>query len=448
MRPFSRSAFALVIVAGGIMLSMGASVPQPKLVVHEWGVMIRRTQTQLAPPDELLASLPGFVLRHDEHYKPTVPQPYGNGTHIWYKPVIHFYGPEGQAVDATIRTPKGRPLVYWPEPEILAMKQQRQPQTRGVWIPGSTKSHSPQAQGMQWKGVLTIQRPLGVPKVRDEHWWKTARDVPSMYVKTDKGSERFIFYEGTAKSQPSVTAAFAQESLRLVNSDQHESGPVVLIISDRDVHYAHYIESLPANRVTHLSKSEVCDEPVTPDELLAICQRQWEAHGMSAAEAKSIVEIWKEDLLRPVGCLLISRIPPATYDSIFPLEIKPMPSELVRVGLVFDLVDDSRERIHWLPRTQRHLRELTAKLDSEDFHVRERAFDEIVAHADLGESVAKSLVGHKDPEVNWRAKVLLHRIALGRQKQPIPNMVPVQYTHGQLMDGKIIHQLEELHRPR
>ena len=95
--------------------------------------------------------------------------------------------------------------------------------------------------------------------------------------------------------------------------------------------------------------------------------------------------------------------------------------------MVFDLVDDQPDRIHWLPRTQEHLELQAAKLDSEDFHVREHAFDEILAHVDLGESVAKRLVEHHDAEVAWRAKVLLHRIAVSREEHPIPTTLPVNY---------------------
>lgn len=442
-----RIAVAILAVLGGVMLTSGADAPRPELVVHEWGVMIRRTRSQLAPPDALIASLPEFVLRHDEHYKPAVNGFYGNGIQVWTKPVVHFYGREGQTIDLSIGTPKGRPLVYWPEPEILTPGGTRTYSSRGsdINIYRGGYAYPQQVQGMHWQGKLTAAPPPSVPRVRSGHWWNQAREVPSMYIKTDKGSERFVFYEGTAESQPSVTAAFSKDTVTLVNSDKQDSSPVVLIVADRDVYYAHYIESLPANKITYLSKSEICDAPIEPDDLLALCRRQWEACGMTAAEAKAIVEIWKEDLLRPVGCLLISRIPGTTYDAIFPLEMKPAPTELVRVGMVFDLVDDSPDRVLWLPHTQKHLQEQAALLDSEDFHVRQQAFNEIAAHLDLGESVAKSLVGHKDPEVDWRAKALLHRIALSRQRQPIPNALPVsaQQIQWTAPNGVIIDRLEQ-----
>ena len=78
------------------------------------------------------------------------------------------------------------------------------------------------------------------------------------------------------------------------------------------------------------------------------------------------------------------------------------------------------------------------------------ALGEICSHVDLAETVLRKLVRHEDPEIDWRAKALLHRIAVSRQREAIPNALPVQYGNQTwtLSGGSIdIHILEQIRAP-
>jgi len=104
--------------------------PQERFIVHEWGVQVRtravissgigfaprpdaKFQTVLAAPKELISGLPAFVLRHEKQYKPT--QQHRN----WDKPVLHLYGRDGLEFSVKVLTAAGRPLAYWPKPQLV-----------------------------------------------------------------------------------------------------------------------------------------------------------------------------------------------------------------------------------------------------------------------------------------------------------------------------------------
>lgn len=59
------------------------------------------------------------------------------------------------------------------------------------------------------------------------------------------------------------------------------------------------------------------------------------SRGLTAPEARSLVETWRDELFSPTPHALYF-VPRDAYDRMLPLSIDPMPTELVRVGLVIE----------------------------------------------------------------------------------------------------------------
>ena len=158
--------FALIAVLLGSPCAAAADEP---LVVHEWGVMIREGGDLLAPPVELFDAVPKFVLRHHAHFKPKVT--ITGGLRSWNKPVLHFYGKPGTKVTVRVMTPKGRPLMYWPQPKLLT-KTVPWDAKKGSVAPGlvvglrGMKFGMTQATGMEWTGTLSDHPPASLSLVR------------------------------------------------------------------------------------------------------------------------------------------------------------------------------------------------------------------------------------------------------------------------------------------
>src|SRR4051812_4850633 len=96
-----------VLILALLVFSAASSAEEEKFIVHEWGVLLRNSTTSgncFETPKEMAALLPDFVKAYPVQQQPQM--------QVWFKPVIHFYGRDGLAIDVTIRTAKGIPTVY------------------------------------------------------------------------------------------------------------------------------------------------------------------------------------------------------------------------------------------------------------------------------------------------------------------------------------------------
>ena len=381
-------------------------------VVHEWGVHITGAahlvgtpaqrdprpvvpQPVLGPPRELIDGLPTFVGRHDLEYRPRME------FREWDKPVLHFYGDVAGEITVEIRTPQGRPLAYWPLPQLIEQTD---------W--GRMSSGVTDAVAMRWTGRLSAAVPAGaLPQVGAGHWWQRCREVPGRYLTTATGTERFLFYEGTSRRSPSVRAHLGRPDAINVFEGHNKplAGPVVVIVNDAGS-LRLGAPAIPAQA----SRFSIETEPVADDgeAILAACRAQWEAFGMSAVEARMIVEVWREDLLGRPGFLVIARMAPDEYEAMFPLTITPKPDQLVRVGLVFDTLPEIpvADRLTWLPRLSAAMRGWGADLAGADGPSRSAAIAGLAKAGDLARPLLDTLRTGSDMRVRAAALELLARL--------------------------------------
>lgn len=386
------------------------AVEDEPFVVHEWGVMIRSTvqinnepdnkRALLAPPNELLSGSPSFVRRH-------VNRPVRQ-SRDWDKPVIHFYGPEGLKVQARVLTPHGRPMAYFPSAKLLE---------ETFWNMGNGVT---EVVGMQWDLQLSKHASGTEPKVDAGHWWNAARAIPSMYVQTNEGSERFLFWEAYAIQEPFITGAIEDATLELKNGYEQPSGPVLVLVNNgsKERGWA-LLKDIPAKGSVKVSRDEIGKAAGGDEALLAACRSQWEAFGMTADEARGIVEVWKPDLLGAPGIMVISRMPVPVFDKLFPLEISPKPSSVVRAPVVFDTLPGVAGRMEWLPGLKKQMDAWGKDLGHEEFEVRDKASRAFRRLGDLAQPVLEDLAKSQDPTVSAEAKALLAKLTPGHV-EPLP----------------------------
>ena len=396
---------------------LGAASAGEPFIVHEWGVHITGSAPTsgnsgfhgagkgdrdgldgesgplprpiLGPPQELIDDLPPFVGRHDLEYRPR-----REGRSRWRKPVLHFYGSVEGEITVEVLTPQGRPLAYWPLPQLRLVRQER--------------AH---AVGMRWTGRLTTAAPAGaLPPVAAGHWWQRCREVPGLYLNTATGSERFLFYEGTSRRSPTVTALLHQGELSFLSPHgQPLAGPVVVIVNDAG---SLRLATPQLPQQTKLGPAALQPVGVDGEAILAACRAQWEAFGMSPVEARMIVEVWREDLLTRPGFLVITRMSPADYAEMFPLTITPTPDQLVRVGLVFDTLPKipAAARLAWLPRLAAAMQGWAKDLAGEGGPQRTAAIAGLAKAGDLASPLLDELRAGSDLRVRAAALDLLGRL--------------------------------------
>ena len=376
----------------------------PRFVVHEWGVLVLgRTAagTELGPPAELPGQLPPFVPSHEKQYKPK------RQDHGWDKPVLYFYGPEGLAVKVRVETPLGRPLAYWPAPDGYTERPGKAITSKQEMMIYSLT----EATGMRWEGTLSAAPARPPEAVAAGHWWSAARDVPAAWLNTRSASERFVFYEATARREPVVKTRVSDDAITVENpAGGAASGPVLVLLNDGAKHWGAWVEDVPAGKSVTVSKQDVLAKELTAAEVLDRCARQWRAMGMTPAEAEAIVKVWKPDLLNTVGFLAVARMPADAYGKMFPLTVEPKPDELVRVGLVFDVLAGQDTRAGWLPGLKATLDAWAKDLAAADYHRREAAAARFERMGDLCRPYLKDLTQSGDPEVTRAAALLLRQM--------------------------------------
>jgi hypothetical protein len=380
------------------------------LVVHEWGVWVRGQTSQgtcLSAPAELLQNLPPFVFRLAKEYSPR------RQDHGWNKPVLHLYGPDGLAVTVRIMTPQGRLTAYYPGPQLLD-------ETATITSRKEMMVYSlTDCTGLEWTGTLANQEPNKLPPTPPGHWWEAARKVPGAYIKTVRGTERFLFYEATAFQEPLLRGQVKEQELVLTNTHEQPCGSVLVLLNDGRDRFLRTVENIPGKGELRLARADLLKEPCGDERILQAARAQWESFGLTREEAAAIVEAWRVDLLNTPGFLVISRLPSQVYDSMFPLTVTPAPGQIVRAGVIFDTLPAEAERLNWLPALKTVLETWAKDLEHEEFEVRERAVARFVRLGDLPMPLLEKLAQSDHPETQAAARGLLDRLKPAEAALPL-----------------------------
>ena len=383
------------------------------LTVHEWGVFSVYTDAKFANEDLAAewTSLPKMFYRQ---FPTRRLQWTPAGVR---KPIVYFYTKRPSLeLEMQVSFAGGAPVVWWPacsEPEdncdqIIGMYREPAPPP-----PKNSIKNLPVFKALKWQVGLRTQPEAGAhSKVLVESdlpkdcWLQAARAVKDAALVTTRESERFIYYDGIipapdylrcTESTPSSirlknNAAFGLKSLMVV--DRRATG------KDGMVRFATIEEAAPGTEVNCIFRDVPAKEWPRAGE--TDFQAALLKAGLTAAESRSVVEIWRAGCLMAKGVTAFYLLPQAEYDRVLPLKITPQPGEILRVGIILHPFIDGE------PELRKKAAELIGQLGDEDMDKRDAASKALIEMGGVAFGMLrKAAESGPDPEVRARCSKIL-----------------------------------------
>jgi hypothetical protein len=354
------------VVFTGLSPSQPPQVPVAQgLVVHEWGVFRVQNDIAYANADmrAIWDGLPKFV--YGQLPGRELPKHWNNYM-IVDRPVLFFHSPQPLDINLQVDFPKGTAAVWWPGTQRPAVRS-------GVIYGSSMTSPS-----LEWK-LRVKQPPSGNPRapadvaVDSGSWVKTLRAVQAddIYARVGEENfgyekEKFVYYDGLLPQGHWVDITVSGDNAAVVNRASH---PVFdLTIIDRRpldrIRVARLDQLGPKVEMKSLEFAEL-EASKWPASGIDSLVNQLRRAGLNEDEAKSLVELWKQELFQTEGVTLFYRLPQEEYDQWLPIQIKPLPEKMVRVGLV--------QHPHCEPDLAERIAAIVKDLNDDNFVRREQA---------------------------------------------------------------------------
>jgi hypothetical protein len=204
------------------------------------------------------------------------------------------------------------------------------------------------------------------PEVDRRSWWAHLRDVPCQDVAVRGERERFLFYDGAVDFPAPVSTSWSDERRRelVVRVRRFEEFPlsptpeevserwwlsarersrvrvpvpipavfVVAAEPGRETRGTVLERLLPAGDPLRLPLAELdLGAAELRRRLLEVLVRE----GLGGEEARALLATWEKEFFAAPGRRIVTVLPRWMYDALLPLEVFPVPEELVRVGLVW-----------------------------------------------------------------------------------------------------------------
>lgn len=322
------------------------------LTVHEWG-----TFTSVAGIDGMAVDwrpaggptdLPCFVALSDPSYSKEIGSRRdnllggreGEGKVRMETPVLYFYSAREATVNVRVSFPHGLITEYYPTIAKVSPSN-----------PASAINDLRSATGtIEWNNVKVMPGAAeSYPLETGQSHYYAARRTGSDPLQVGNQKEKFLFYRGIASFQPPIAAQVnANGTIEVTNLGVEQISGVVLFQS-RDGKMGYTI-------VRDFDKQTTMEPPKLTSDFTSL-QQSLEglliAQGMYAAEARAMVETWKDTWFEK-GTRVFYIVPPKTVDAILPLSIDPKPANVTRafVGRMEIITADIQKEVLTAIRTQ------------------------------------------------------------------------------------------------
>ena len=372
--------------------------------LHEWGVFTVPRNAAWANLDMKAewASLPkGFYGQ-----LPGKELPYRGPVK---KPVIYFHAEKPMKLSLTIRFADGLPTVWWPAAEAPVFDGRAQEPEKSKQLcfwPALIERDKPGGRGPASENPRKLEVPAG-------HWVEILRQVKASDVfcagSWGRGgeswdTERFIYYDGLMKP-PAAPTADRQGAFVTLDVPGAEVWQDLMLIerSGKQVRVAAewggWKEALADGAGRHLRiEMKDADEAGLQAISKELAERLVKA-GLNPDEAEALVKIWKEGLFDADGLTVFHRVPQETYDKWLPLEAKPPPKRIVRVGLVLHQ--------HLEPELDERVEKLIKQLGAEAFGDREAAQKALLKIGGAAFPLLEKHAADKDAEIATACRSIL-----------------------------------------
>lgn len=287
-----------------------ASGPSPgqQLVVHEWGTFTSRVDAKgnllTWKQQDRVEPLPNFVL---ESFTTPAKQA-AKGTVRMETPVLYFYASELTKASASVTFPGG----FLTE-----------------WYPSATHEDTAEHAILTWPSFEIVPGPdPEFPVDGDSHYY-AARDTGAAPLKLDGPGgvehEKMLFYRGVGSFELPLQASRDERAKTISLAPARELAGVVVFHRRGDA-LGFEIHD-PLDGPVELALPKLDDEL---DELTGQFEALLIAQGLYAAEAKAMINTWRE-LWFEDGVRVLYMVPPELTEQTLPLTLEPKPDELVRV---------------------------------------------------------------------------------------------------------------------
>jgi len=358
--------------------------PDYQLRAAEWGVWISNSENEFQLAESVLADIPSFVFRTqnpiDEFAKRV------NKIMFITKPVLHLTADQPLSVDVTADIAMGQPWFAYPKPSdfhlvvelsrnglasdsfdpFYAILKKHNPmwpidfdeaQSGYPWIESKERRYGGMSSGMgagdnriigiglQWEHLIVSpeqQDWMELPVVLKKHqWWQDLRKVKSNWISDGTQAERFLYYDGPSIAKSPVTVSRSGQEMKVAYQravDErlkktigfHDPAQTLLIQVEKGKAKASHFEFLDELKIT-VDSVEWSEADQAVDQLRQMITKY---NGLTDEEAAGLINTWRPQFFETDGTRLLVRINGAEYDRLCPLQIRPAPTELARVGLV------------------------------------------------------------------------------------------------------------------
>jgi hypothetical protein len=338
----------------------------PAFEVHEWGVWVVEASGRQPHLADLARESPDFVFRADgaqaaalgqtttpvtvpgpprpppppprppqpQHPPPPPPPgfPGGHPPPVARKPVLFFHAASALDVTVDVAFPGGAPWLFFPHASITG-----------------------HADALRLHARVAPRADSPLRPVTAGHWWHHLRGAGGDLVLAPDGTvDRFFFYDGPTSLRPSLAleapaptatapAATAPAATAPAATPSPATGPWPAVTGDgADVDgRAVYLVRGAGAGLEHgvLARDAAGAWSVRRpqrgrDALRQALLREARARGLTAGEARALVETWDGELVDGPGPRLVYFLRRDAYDRALPLTVAPAPRRTVRVGLV------------------------------------------------------------------------------------------------------------------
>ena len=254
-------------------------------------------------------------------------------------PVIYFYGDKAERVTVDVAFPEGIITDTFPAPVSSS------PKNSDDLVIENGKA--------RFKVDLMPGSGLFPPAVDSDNIYGHARKVDSLMIKTNNEVEKFIFYRGLGRFQPTIDISSEGDSFNFRSYDSNRPLAAFLVykaggkphmlpvidengksvyetISKAKLNY-HFF-NVPENHIAQLRRGGGYDANVlVGGEPFDVLTRALINNGLKKDEAKAMVRTWADGYFKTPGLRMLYILPRKEVDRILPLTMTPAPEKMERV---------------------------------------------------------------------------------------------------------------------
>jgi hypothetical protein len=297
-----------------------AGPQSPGLTVHEWGTFTSvagesgdpQTWMPLSGPSDL----PCFVVHlGGRNLKLETPSTVRMET-----PVLYFYAPRKMTLSVHVDFPKGWITEWYPQatrvqPEVAG------PVANGGFVPRVGKGQ------IEWDPVeVTPEVSPELPTGQGVSHYYAARNTDAASIRVRQQQEKLIFYRGIATFSIPLRARMDGDRTLDVSNTGTDAFPLVILFENRGGRVGYRV-------VPELLGSARIDLPELNGDLEQLKREMADtmvAQGLYRKEALAMIETWRDSWFEE-GTRIFYIAPRPLVDSVLPLTIKPVPTEIKRV---------------------------------------------------------------------------------------------------------------------